>query len=302
MRWGVPAAGQPSVPAGPAAAAHRHRGGRAITGRLHDGGGADGRRAVGHGRALAVRCGAGGTIPGRRRRWGGSPARRASTVGRGSPGRRAAAVGRARSPILVSLAVLLGGLAETRPVVDPDGEMRGRPRGWAADHPRIELLRRCGLQVGRGGRSDPGSPRPNPSAGCGRCSGVRLGERPPRPVITAVRDERVDVGRIGVTPGSRSRRCRQPRPAAAGASASPARPGVARGGRRETRPGTRGVSPGFAEAGVSGIASTRWRRRGAGRGGALRGGADAGRGRSRTHPTARPAPGRRGTWPRARPR
>jgi hypothetical protein len=45
------------------------------------------------------------------------------------------------------LAEVLGRLAEDGMVLDPDGELRGTPRGWRASHPRIALARRRGLQV-----------------------------------------------------------------------------------------------------------------------------------------------------------
>ncbi len=47
------------------------------------------------------------------------------------------------------LIVVLEQLAGQGCVPDPDGETRGTPRGWRADHPRIALARRRGLQVVR---------------------------------------------------------------------------------------------------------------------------------------------------------
>jgi uncharacterized protein (DUF2461 family) len=47
------------------------------------------------------------------------------------------------------LAAVLDVLAEEGFLPDADGELRGTPRGWRADHPRIALARRRGLQVVR---------------------------------------------------------------------------------------------------------------------------------------------------------
>ena len=77
-----------AVPARRAAVAHRHRRRGDVAGRLRDGGRAVGRRAHGHGRALAVRPRAAAPLPGGGRRRG---------VGRGA-GRAAAAARRGRAP------------------------------------------------------------------------------------------------------------------------------------------------------------------------------------------------------------
>lgn len=47
------------------------------------------------------------------------------------------------------LAAVLERLAGEGLVPEPDGELRGTPRGWRGDHPRIALARRRGLQVVR---------------------------------------------------------------------------------------------------------------------------------------------------------
>ncbi|HEY0813766.1 MAG TPA: hypothetical protein VGE11_10850, partial [Pseudonocardia sp.] len=47
------------------------------------------------------------------------------------------------------LAAVLERLAGQELIPDPDGELRGTPRGWRGDHPRIALARRRGLQVVR---------------------------------------------------------------------------------------------------------------------------------------------------------
>ena len=49
----------------------------------------------------------------------------------------------------VELAGLLRRLTADGFPPDPEGELRTTPRGWRADHPRIELARRHGLQVVR---------------------------------------------------------------------------------------------------------------------------------------------------------
>lgn len=47
------------------------------------------------------------------------------------------------------LAEVLARLAAEGLALDPEGELRGTPRGWRASHPRIALARRRGLQVVR---------------------------------------------------------------------------------------------------------------------------------------------------------
>jgi hypothetical protein len=47
------------------------------------------------------------------------------------------------------LAEVLARLAADEMLPDPDGELRGTPRGWRSSHPRIALARRRGLQVAR---------------------------------------------------------------------------------------------------------------------------------------------------------
>jgi hypothetical protein len=48
-----------------------------------------------------------------------------------------------------ALGLVLERLAADGMVLDPEGELRGTPRGWRSDHPRIALARRRGLQVVR---------------------------------------------------------------------------------------------------------------------------------------------------------
>jgi hypothetical protein len=64
-------------------------------------------------------------------------------------------------PSGAELAAILSRLANGFPP-DPEGELRISPRGWAADHPRIALARRSGLQLVRRWELGPWVSTPEP--------------------------------------------------------------------------------------------------------------------------------------------
>ena len=60
------------------------------------------------------------------------------------------------------LTAVLEQLVADEMLPDPDGELRGTPRGWRAGHPRIALARRRGLQVVRRWEVGPWISTPEP--------------------------------------------------------------------------------------------------------------------------------------------
>ena len=60
------------------------------------------------------------------------------------------------------LTAVLEQLVADEMLPDPDGELRGTPRGWRAGHPRIALARRRGLQVVRRWEVGPWISTPQP--------------------------------------------------------------------------------------------------------------------------------------------